>query len=258
MRGRAGRALPAALLAVLVLAGWEAVVRLFGVPAFLLPGPAAIAGAFWESRGLLLEHALPTAGEAAAGFLGAVVAGVVSGVVINRSPLMERSLYPWLVASQTLPIIAVAPILVTWFGYGPLPKVLVVVLFCFFPITVATVDGLRATEPDLIRLMRSFGAGRWRTFFMVEVPGALPFLFGGLRLAVTYCVVGAVIGEWVGSSAGLGFLMIQDKAQFEIPRLFAEIALLSAMGVSLFLAVALLQRLAAPWTLRRGREGALL
>jgi len=233
-------------------------VRLFGVPAFLLPGPAAITGAFWESRGLLLGHAVRTAGEAVVGFVGAVVAGAVSGVVINRSPLMERSLYPWLVVSQTLPIIAVAPILVTWFGYGPLPKVLVVVLFCFFPITVATVDGLRSTEPDLIRLMRSFGASRWRTFSMVEVPGALPFLFGGLRLAVTYCVVGAVIGEWVGSSAGLGFLMIQDKAQFEIPRLFAEIALLSAMGVSLFLAVALLQRLVAPWTLRRDRRRATI
>jgi putative hydroxymethylpyrimidine transport system permease protein len=129
--------------------------------------------------------------------------------------------------------------------------VLVVVLFCFFPITVATVDGLRATDPDLVRLMRSFGASRRKVFCMVEAPGALPFLFGGVRLAVTYCVVGAVIGEWVGSSRGLGFLMIQDKAQFEIARLFAEIALLSAMGVTLFLLVALAQRLLAPWTLRR-------
>lgn len=247
------RALPAAVLALLVLALWESVVRLFGIPAFLLPGPTAIVGAFWESRGLLLEHSVPTAGEALLGFLGAAVAGVLSGVLINRSSLAERSLYPWLVASQTLPIIAIAPVLVTWFGYGPLPKVLVVILFCFFPITVATVDGLRATDPDLIRLMRSFGANRRRIFFMVEMPGALPFLFGGVRLAVTYCVIGAVIGEWVGSSEGLGFLMIQDKAQFEIPRLFAEIALLSVMGVSLFLLVALTQRLAAPWTLRRDR-----
>lgn len=247
------RALPAAVLALMVLVLWESVVRLFGIPAFLLPGPTAIVGAFWESRGLLLEHSVPTAGEALIGFLGAAVAGVLSGVLINRSSLAERSLYPWLVASQTLPIIAIAPVLVTWFGYGPLPKVLVVILFCFFPITVATVDGLRATDPDLIRLMRSFGANRRRIFFMVEVPGALPFLFGGVRLAVTYCVIGAVIGEWVGSSEGLGFLMIQDKAQFEIPRLFAEIGLLSVMGVSLFLLVALTQRLAAPWTLRRDR-----
>lgn len=247
------RALPAAVLALLVLALWELVVRLFGIPAFLLPGPTAIVGAFWESRGLLLEHSVPTAREVILGFLGAAMAGVLSGVLINRSSLAERSLYPWLVASQTLPIIAIAPVLVTWFGYGPLPKVLVVILFCFFPITVATVDGLRATDPDLIRLMRSFGANRRRIFFMIEVPGALPFLFGGVRLAVTYSVIGAVIGEWVGSSEGLGFLMIQDKSQFEIPRLFAEIALLSVMGVSLFLLVALTQRLAAPWTLRRDR-----
>ncbi len=247
------RALPAALLALSVILGWELVVRLFGIPAFLLPGPAAIAGAFWESSGLLLEHAVPTAGEALVGFFCAAVAGVLSGLLINRSPLMERALYPWLVVSQTLPVIAVAPILVTWFGYGPAPKVMVVTLFCFFPITVATADGLRAIDPGLIRLMRSFGASRWRIFSMVEVPGVLPFLFGGVRLAVTYCVIGAVIGEWVGSSQGLGFLMIQDKAQFEIPRLFAEIALLSLMGVSLFLLVALAQRLLAPWTLKRDR-----
>jgi ABC-type nitrate/sulfonate/bicarbonate transport system permease component len=247
------RALPAALLALVVLAAWELLVRLFGVPAFLLPGPSSIAGAFWESRGLLLRHAGPTAGEAVLGFLVAAAAGALSGLLINRSALAERSLYPWLVVSQTLPTVAIAPILVTWLGYGQLPKVLVVALFCFFPITVATVDGLRATDPDLVRLMRSFGATRWRTFFMVEAPGALPFLFGGVRLAVTYCVIGAVVGEWVGSSEGLGFLMIQDKAQFEIPRLFAEIALLSIMGVSLFLLVALAQRLLAPWTLKRDR-----
>jgi ABC-type nitrate/sulfonate/bicarbonate transport system permease component len=246
-------AVPAALVAILVLVAWESLVRLFGVPAFLLPGPSAIAGAFWESCDLLLRHAWPTAGEAVLGFLVAVIAGAFSGLLINRSTLAERSLYPWLVVSQTLPTVAIAPILVTWLGYGQLPKVLVVTLFCFFPITVATVDGLRATDPDLVRLMRSFGATRWRIFFMVEAPGALPFLFGGVRLAVTYCVIGAVVGEWVGSSGGLGFLMIQDKAQFEIPRLFAEISLLSVMGVSLFLLVALLQRLAAPWTLVRDR-----
>jgi ABC-type nitrate/sulfonate/bicarbonate transport system permease component len=239
------------LLALLVLAAWELLVRLFGVPAFLLPGPSEIAGAFWESRDLLLRHAVPTVGEAVLGFLVAAGAGALSGLLINRSLLAERSLYPWLVVSQTLPTVAIAPILVTWFGYGQLPKVLVVTLFCFFPVTVATVDGLRATDPDLVRLMRSFGASRWRIFFMVEAPGALPFLFGGVRLAVTYCVIGAVVGEWVGSSEGLGFLMIQDKAQFEIPRLFAEISLLSLMGVSLFLLVALLQRLTAPWTLKR-------
>ena len=245
------RVFPAVVLAMSVLVLWEVGVRAFGVPAFLLPGPVEISSAFIGSWDLLLRHAVPTAMEAVVGFIGAMVAGGLSGVLISRSALAERSLYPWLVASQTLPVIAVAPVLVTWFGYGALPKVLVVVLFCFFPITVGVVDGLRATDPDLLRLMRSFGASRWKTFFAVEAPGALPFVFGGVRLAVTYCVVGAVIGEWVGSSEGLGFLMIQDKNQFETPRLFAEIALLSMMGVALFLSVALAQRLLAPWTLRR-------
>lgn len=208
------------------------------------------AWALWGSRDLLMAHAAPTAAEALSGFCCAVAAGVASGLLISRSQLAERALYPWLVASQTLPVIAIAPVLVTWFGYGPLPKVLVVVLFCFFPVTVATVDGLRSVDPDLVRLMRSFGAGPRRILLMVEAPAALPFLFGGLRLAATYSVVGAVVGEWVGSSRGLGFLMIQDKNQFEIARMFAEIALLSAMGVALFLLVALTQRMLAPWTLR--------
>ena len=245
------RALPAVLLGFLVLVGWEGAVRLFGIPSFLLPGPVEIAGAFWEARALLLEHSVPTAFEAISGFVCAAVTGVLSGLLINRSALMERALYPWLVASQAVPIIALAPVLVTWFGYGPVPKVIVVTLFCFFPITVATADGLRSIDPELVRLMRSFGATRWRIFSMVEVPGALPFLFGGFRLAVTYCVIGAVTGEWVGSSEGLGFLMNADKSQFEIARLFAEIGILSFMGVGLFLIVALLQCLLAPWTLRR-------
>ena len=252
-KGRVSRALPAVLLGLLVLVGWEAAVRLFGIPSFLLPGPLEIAGAFWEDRALLMEHSVPTAIEALLGFFFAAVTGVISGFVINRSSLMERALYPWLVASQAVPIIALAPVLVTWFGYGPAPKVIVVTLFCFFPITVAMADGLRSTDPDLVRLMRSFGATRWRIFSMIEVPGSLPFLFGGFRLAVTYCVVGAVTGEWVGSSEGLGFLMNADKSQFEIARLFAEIGILSLMGVGLFLLVALLQRLLAPWTL--GRNG---
>lgn len=251
VEGKVRRVLPAVLLGLLVLAGWEVAVRLFGIPSFLLPGPVEIAGAFWEARALLLEHSIPTAFEAISGFFCAAVTGVLSGLLINRSSLMERALYPWLVASQAVPIIALAPVLVTWFGYGPAPKVIVVTLFCFFPITVATADGLRSIDPDLVRLMRSFGATRWRIFSMVEVPGALPFLFGGFRLAVTYCVIGAVTGEWVGSSEGLGFLMNADKSQFEIARLFAEIGILSFMGVGLFILVALTQRLFAPWTLRR-------
>ena len=250
---RVRKAFPAVLLGLSVLAGWEGAVRLFGIPSFLLPGPVEIAGAFWEARALLLEHSVPTAFEALTGFFFAAVTGMLSGFLINRSSLMERALYPWLVASQAVPIIALAPVLVTWFGYGPAPKVIVVTLFCFFPITVATADGLRSIDPDLLRLMRSFGATGWRIFSMIEVPGALPFLFGGFRLAVTYCVIGAVTGEWVGSSEGLGFLMNADKSQFEIARLFAEIAILSLMGVGLFLLVALLQRLLAPWTL--GRNG---
>jgi putative hydroxymethylpyrimidine transport system permease protein len=160
---------------------------------------------------------------------------------------MRRAFYPLLVASQTVPIIVVAPILVVWFGFGITPKLVIIALICFFPITVNALDGLRAVDPDLIKLMRTLDASRLRIFLGAEAPSALPYAFSGAKIAVAVAVIGAVFGEWAGSEAGLGHLMLQASAQLETARLFAAVVVLSVFAVSLFALLSLLERRVAWW-----------
>jgi ABC-type nitrate/sulfonate/bicarbonate transport system permease component len=226
---------------------WQLIIVIERVPDFLLPGPAEI----WQSgvaeRDVLLSNALPTAETAVIGFIVALAVGFVLAVLIHRSRVLELALYPIVIASQTVPVLALAPILVVIFGFTLLPKLIVVALVCFFPITVNTVDGLKSVDPDLIDMMRTLGAGRARLFRDVELPSALPYLFSGAKVAVTFSVIGALFGEWVGSFEGLGYLMTQQRSQFDTGGLFAAMALLTMIGVVLFLVVALLERLLLPW-----------
>jgi len=236
-------------LALLVAAGvlWQGIVTVEHVPDFLLPGPAAIWQSAVSERDLLLSNAVPTAQIAVLGFLLALVVGFVLAVLIHYSRVLEISLYPIVIASQTVPVLALAPVLVVIFGFTVLPKLIIVALVCFFPITVNTVDGLRSVDPDLIRMMRTLGAGRVRLFRDVELPNALPYVFSGAKVAVTFSVIGALFGEWVGSSEGLGYLMTQQRAQFDTGGLFAAMTVLTVIGVLLFLVVALAERLLLPW-----------
>ena len=229
-------------IGVVALAVWQAAVTAFGVPTWLLPAPTEIAAALVTGWSSLASHALITLQEAVAGFVASLGFGVAVAVVVSRSRLVERTLYPWVVASQTIPIIAIAPILLIWFGYGLGPKVIVVVLLCFFPIAVNTVDGLKSVDPDLVNLLRTMGATRWQIFAKAQWPAALPYLLSGTKVAVAFSVVGAVIGEWVGSQAGLGYVLIRSASQFQTPRLFAAIVVLAAMGIALFAIVALVER----------------
>jgi ABC-type nitrate/sulfonate/bicarbonate transport system permease component len=238
--------LPPALIAV-ALAGWEIGVRVDDTPRWLLPRPSDIARELVESRALLWRHTWTTLQEVLAGYALAVVLGVLLAVVIASSRVVERALYPAIVASQAVPIIALAPILLIWFGYGMTPKVIVVVLTCFFPIAVAMVDGLRAAETDTLALLRSMGAGRWQVLRIVRVPAALPHLFSGLRIAAAVSVIGAIVGEWVGASEGLGYLMTRSSAQFQTARLFAAVLIAALLGVALFVTVALAERVLVPW-----------
>ena len=160
---------------------------------------------------------------------------------------MERALYPFIIASQTIPIIVIAPMLLIWVGYGLAPKVIVVALISFFPIVVNMVDGLKSVDRDMVNLMRTLGANRRQVFFKVQVPTSLPYLFSGMRVAIAVSVIGAVIGEWVGSSEGLGYLMLRSKPQFLTERVFASIVILSALGIGLFASVGIVERLAIPW-----------
>ncbi len=244
---------PLALLAALVVA-WQLVASGLAVPKWLLPAPLEIARAGAATWRMLAWHAAQTVLETVLGLVLALAAGLTLAVALDLSALLRRVLYPLLVASQTIPIMALAPLLVIWLGYGTAPKVVVVALVCFFPIAVATADGLRAADPDLLALLRSMGATRRQVFFKVRLPGALPGFFSGLRIAITYSVVGAIIGEWVGAGRGLGVYMIRSSNSFLTEQVFAAIAVTSLLSIVLFLAVGAVERLALPWYHTRARE----
>lgn len=237
---------PAVLLGVL-LAIWEVAVRVSGIPQWLLPSPTDVGRSLVEDRDILIPNALVTLSEVLIGFALALASGIILGVAVYRSPLLERALYPLIIASQTVPIPAIAPLLLVWFGYGLLPKVLVTALVGFFPIVVNTVEGLRSTDPDVINLLRSFGAKPSRIFRLAEFPTSLPSIFAGARIAIAICVIGAIFGELVGAKAGLGYLMTRAIAQFQTPRLVAAIVLLSLMATGLFALVGLVEQLVLPW-----------
>jgi ABC-type nitrate/sulfonate/bicarbonate transport system permease component len=244
--------LPALLLAALVGA-WQlaastgALADLLNLEPFLVPSPAEIGSSLWENRSLLAENGWVTLREVLLGFGCALVAGLGFAVVLHLSEPLRRASYPLLIASQTIPIIAIAPILVVWLGYGIWPKLAIVTLVCFFPITINTLDGLRATEPDAIKLMRTLDASRWQILRRVEAPGALPYMFSGARIAAVFTTIGALFGEWVGSNSGLGHLILLDNGQLETARVFASVVVLSAIALGLFGLIALAERRIVTW-----------
>jgi ABC-type nitrate/sulfonate/bicarbonate transport system permease component len=239
--------LPALLFSLLVVGGWQAYVALSGIDPLLLPSPWQIAQSVVDNASLFADNALVTLKEILIGFALGALAGVALGVLLTYSLLAERAVYPWLVASQMVPIVAVAPILVVWFGFTIVPKVVVVALVCFFPVVVNTIDGLKAVDPEMIRLMRTLGMSKPRIMRSVRVPSALPYVFSGLKVAMALSVIGAVFGEWVGSSEGLGYLMLALNNQLATIDLFAAVLVLSAMGIALFFLVGVVERLVIPW-----------
>ena len=243
-----------ALLAALVLL-WQWYASQPDIDAQILPTPLAVWGVLVGQRDILWEHMLVTLQETLIGFALALAAGVAFGTLIDFSPWLRRAIYPLLVASQTIPIITLAPLLVLWFGFGLVSKSIVVLLVCFFPIVVALADGLRSADPELIRLFRAFGAGPVRIFWSVRLPGALPSLFSGVRIAIAYSVIGAIFGEYVGASAGLGFYMQLKQHSFATAGVLAAIVVTALLSIALFASVAIAERLALPWYyLQRRRE----
>jgi NitT/TauT family transport system permease protein/putative hydroxymethylpyrimidine transport system permease protein len=240
----------AALLALALLGGWELYAGLGSVDDFLLPAPHQVAAALFEDRALLWSNFTVTAGEVLLGILVAVATGVACAVALHFSPTLRRAAYPLLVASQTVPIVIVAPLLVVWLGYDLAPKLAIIALICFFPVTVTTLDGLGAVDPDLRKLMRSLDASRGETFRRVEAPAALPGLLSGARIAVAVAVIGAVLAEQAGSSEGLGHLIVQSIPQFETARAYAAVVALSSFAIALFGALALAESRLLPWSHR--------
>ena len=244
----------AALLALALVAGWELYAVLGGVDEFLLPAPSDVAAALWNDRGLLWDNFTVTAGEVLLGIAVSLAAGVALAVAIHFSRTLRRTTYPLLVASQTVPIVIVAPLLVAWLGYDLAPKLAIVGLICFFPVVVTTLDGLAAVDPDLRKLMRTLDASRAQTFRYVEGPAALPALLSGAKIAVTVAVIGAVLAEQAGSSDGLGHLILQSIPQFETARSWAAVVVLAAFAITLFGLLSLAERRLVPWAHRS--EGA--
>ncbi len=234
-----------ALIALLLI--WEIGVRIDNTPKWFLPRPTVIFQEAYHSRSLLWANTVTTLKEIFLGYSIAFVVGVVSALAISASRLAERTLYPLIVASQAIPIIALAPILLIWFGYGLTPKVIVVVMICYFPIAVNMADGLRSADRDALALLYSMGASRWQVMRLVKIPSSLPYLISGARIAAAVSVIGAVVGEWIGASSGLGYLMTRSASQFLTARLFAAVFIAAIIGVVLFALVALLGRILVPW-----------
>ena len=237
---------PLALLAVAV-GVWQLVVRLADVPDYLFPAPSAVAASLGGDAGLLASATWITVREILLGYLLAVAVALALAVLLHASASLRKAVLPLLVLSQTVPTVLLAPILAILLGFGLEPKLVVVAVVCFFPIVVNAVDGFRSTDPELVRMMRTLHGSRIAIFRRVELPGALPAIFSGARVAATYAAVGAVFGEWAGSSGGLGFVILQAQPALATDRIFAAVLILSALALALYGLVALAERLLVPW-----------
>lgn len=238
---------PPVLLIVLAVLAWQLIAVESGLSAFVLPSPARVIAAGWATREALGAAIATTMLETALGMIIALLLGVAIAAAMDLSPFLRRALYPILVASQTVQILAIAPLLIIWFGFGLAPKVIIVVLVCFFPLAVSTADGLASSDPDHIALLRSMGASRGEIWRMVRLPSALPSFFSGLRVAVTYSVVGATIGEWVGGSTGLGLYLLRSKNALRTDQVFVAMVITTLLSIGLFAIVAIAERAVLPW-----------
>lgn len=249
MGRRTRRAATTAVTLTATVLVWEGVVRGFGVPQFLVPAPSAV----WQTlkaRGpFFLLHSWVTLAETVGGFLVGVVVGIALALVIVYSRRLADVLLPLVVIGQIVPKVAIAPLLLIWFGYGAASKVLIAFLIGFFPIVVNAVAGLRAVEPEMLDLVRSLRATHWQTFRKVRLPQALPPIASGMKISITLAVIGAVVGEFVGGNQGLGYLIIVSNYEVNTPLMFAALFLLSALGLGLYGLIALLERLLIPWSL---------
>jgi putative hydroxymethylpyrimidine transport system permease protein len=237
----------AAVIVIAGLAGWEALVQGGVVDSLLLPAPTEVASSLWNDRGLLAPDLAVTLQEVLVGLLAAVVVGAALGVAMHLSAGVRRALRPLVIGSQAVPVPVIAPLLILVLGFGLAPKVLLVALVCFFPITVNLADGLRAADPDARRLLRSFDATRWQSLRFVEAPAALPAAFTGLKVAAAVAVIGAVFAEWAGADQGLGHALLIANSQLATARAFAATFLLFLLAIALYGACALLERRVVTW-----------
>jgi ABC-type nitrate/sulfonate/bicarbonate transport system permease component len=245
---RLGRWVPPLVLVAAVVVVWEAYVRLAALDPITLPSPTRVLSALWDFRATAVANLVPTLVEATVGCAVSVTLGIAAAIALDRSSIVRRAVEPLLVTSQTIPIVAIAPLFVIWFGFGLLPKVLIVVLVTFFPVTVALLDGLGRTGAEALDLMYSMGSTPGQTFWKLRWPGALPALFTGLRISVVYAVIGAIFGEYVGATDGLGIWMRLSQNTFRTDLVFGAILLTAVVSVALYVGVGVAERLLVPWS----------
>jgi NitT/TauT family transport system permease protein len=226
---------------------WDGAIRVFHIPPYQVPAPYDVILTLWNEWPMLLREAWPTTIATIWGFLLSAAFGIPIAMLIAGSRTIESYVYPLLVFSQSIPKIAVAPLFVVWFGFGMMPKVLSAFLLGFFPVVVSAVQGFKSVEPDMLDLAKAMEASRLQIFRMVSLPHAMPAIFSGLKVSITLAVVGAVVGEFVGSNSGIGYLLQRSIGNFELPTMFAALVVLALMGVVLFWLLDVIERVAIPW-----------
>jgi len=249
MAARLAHTLQSAVFVIAVVGLWQLSTVAFAIPAVVFPAPAAIAVRLFELvvSGEIWPHLVATVTSILSGFGIGIAAGIAVGAVITLAPVLERLIYPWLIALQSVPKIAIAPLFVLWFGYGLMSKVVITALLCFFPVLVSVIAGFNATDRDQLEMMKSFGASRWQTLRRLRIPAALVLIFAGIEIAAVLAVIGAVVGEFVGAQEGLGYLITALNFSLDVPGVFAVLILLSAVGICLHTAVRVLSRRLVFW-----------
>ncbi len=236
---------------VLFFGVWQVGVVLFQVDHWVLPSPSSIIQSLWSSRDLLFMHTIQTLGESVIGLFFSVVVGSGLAFLMEFFPLSKRSIYPFIIFSQTIPVIALAPLLIIWFGYGMLSKIILITMVCFFPIVISMIDGFAMVDPEWLRLVKTMGANRLQTFRLVKLPAVLPSFFSGFRIAGAYCVLGAVISEWLGAEKGLGIFLIRCAKSYMTERVFATIFVISILSLAVVCFIEVIAHVIMPWHFRK-------
>lgn len=232
---------------LILLIIWEIIVNVGGIEKYILPAPTDVIEVLIKDFKTMIPHILATLYEGMVGFLIAIALSIILAVIMDMVPLIKRALYPVLVISQTIPTVALAPLFIIWFGFGALPKIIVVVIVCFFPIVISIVDGLEGVDKDLINHFKLMGASKLNVFLHLKLPYGMINFFSGMRIAATYSIMGAVIGEWLGGDKGLGVYMTRARSAYALDKMFASIVIIVVISIGIFLLVSLMEKLFTPW-----------
>lgn len=231
----------------MLIAIWEIISRTGSVPSYILPAPSIIIYSLFSNFSLMGRHILVTVYETLVGFIISVFLGIIIAIIMDGLPFVKKVIYPLLITSQTIPIITLAPLFIIWFGYGYLPKIIIVILICFFPISINLLQGLGSVDIELINLLKSMGASKYQIYKIVKLPASLPSLFSGLKIAATYSIMGATIGEWVGGKDGIGVFMLRAKYSFATDKVFGAIIIITVLSICLLKLIEFIERKSMPW-----------